>query len=383
MAFAGAIMIFYASLLAGWLSAMERNAVGMDMGEFQVHAAGYRNDPDLYNRIENVDAVLAAMAKAGFSAAPRLYGAGLAAAGHASSGVQLRGVDLGREAEHAGLPGHVWQGEWLAPEDPSGVVLGRKLAKILGVGVGDEVVLVSQAADGSTANELFKVRGILKSVGEGVDRGGFFMSEETFRRFMLVEKGAHQLVAKRLDPAEGLETATDRLVRLLPEYEVKNWRQLQPVLARLFAMSDISLVIMLLITYVAVGILTLNAQLMNVFERIPEFGVMKALGFSPWSLFALIVMESAIQVTVAVLIALAAGLPFSFYFSAHPIDFSSFVESSSTIAGVAFDAKWYCVLTLSSVLLPVLFLYLIAMLAILYPAGKAALLKPLAAIYHR
>jgi hypothetical protein len=36
MGFACAIMIFYASLLEGWLAGMEKNAVGMDLGEFQM-----------------------------------------------------------------------------------------------------------------------------------------------------------------------------------------------------------------------------------------------------------------------------------------------------------------------------------------------------------
>lgn len=383
MGFACGIMIFYASLLEGWLAGMEKNAVGMDLGEFQVHAHGFRADPDLYKRIAGQEQVLSLIGKEGFVAAPRLYASGLAAAGNASSGIELRGVDLAREGLVTALNEHVWQGQWLDGQDQAGVVLGRKLARILGLAVGDEVVVVAQAADGSTANELFRVRGILKSVAEGVDRSGFLMPASTFRRMMIVPDGAHAIVVKRQQATENLTQATARLARLLPGYEVCNWRQLQPVLARLFEMSDIALVIMLLITYAAVGILTLNALLMSVFERIPEFGVMKALGFSPWGLFAMIVAESLLQVTVAAILALAAGLPLSLYFSTHPIDFSGFVQSSSTIAGVALDAKWYCVVTVNSVVLPILFLYLIAGLAILYPALKAAMLKPLDAIYHR
>ena len=383
MAFACGIMIFYASLLEGWLAGMEKNAVGMDLGEFQVHAHGFRADPDLYKRVAEEEEVLAQLDRQGFVAAPRLYASGLAAAGNASSGIELRGVDLAREPRVTALNEHVWQGQWLDGQDQAGVVVGRKLARILGLSVGDEVVVVAQAADGSTANELFRVRGILKSVAEGMDRSGFLMTAATFRRMMIVPQGAQQIVVKRQVPTEDLTQATARLSRLFPGYEVRNWRQLQPVLARLFEMSDISLMIMLLITYAAVGILTLNALLMSVFERIPEFGVMKALGFSPWGLFAMIVAESMFQVTVAAFLALAVGLPLALYFSSHPIDFSGFVQSSSTIAGVALDAKWYCVVTVHSVLLPVLFLYLVAGLAILYPALKAAMLKPLAAIYHR
>lgn len=383
MAFACAIMIFYASLLEGWLAAMEKNAVGMDLGEFQVHVRGFRDDPDLYKSIGDEEHVLARLKENGFVASPRLYASGLVAAGNASSGVELRGVDLAREKLVTSLDQHVWQGQWLDEQDQGGVVVGRKLARILALKVGDEVVVVAQGADGSTANELFRVRGILQSVAQGVDRSGFFMTSATFRRLMIVPHGVHAIVVKRGVAGEELDIATTRLANLLPGYEVRNWRQLQPVLARLFNMSDISLVIMLLITYAAVGILTLNALLMSVFERLPEFGVMKALGFSPWGLFAMIVVESMLQVTVAAALALGAGLPLALYFSRHPIDFSRFVQSSSTIAGIAFDARWYCVVTVNSVVLPILFLYLVAGLAILYPALKAALLKPLSAIYHR
>lgn len=37
---------------------------------------------------------------------------------------------------------------------------------------GGELLLRSQAADGSTANALYTVRGVLKGISDGVDRGG-------------------------------------------------------------------------------------------------------------------------------------------------------------------------------------------------------------------
>lgn len=110
MAFACAIMIFYASLLEGWLATMERNAVGMDLGEFQVHAYGFRADPDIYKVIADKEGALARLDSNGFVAAPRLYASGLAAAGNASSGIELRGVDLTREPLVTSINQHVRQG---------------------------------------------------------------------------------------------------------------------------------------------------------------------------------------------------------------------------------------------------------------------------------
>ncbi|MEN8190139.1 MAG: FtsX-like permease family protein [Thermodesulfobacteriota bacterium] len=382
MAFAGAIMIFYASLLEGWYVAMKQNAIGLEMGEMQVHAKGYRDDPDLYKLVTDEKRLVGVLRKKGLLAAPRLIGGGLAAAGSNSAGVMIRGIDLELEQQVTLLHRHVWHGQWLAGDDPAGVVIGRKLAKSLAVKVGDELVLVGQAADGSMANDLYRVRGILKSIGAATDSGGLIMSGAAFRQFMSLENGVHELVVKRISPALELTPLAQELRGRLDTLEVHTWQELQPVLARLFEMSNISLVIMLLITYAAVGILTLNAMLMSVFERIPEFGVMKALGVSGLNLFTLIVIETLILTTFAVTLSLVVGVPLSYHFSRVPLDFSWLLESSTTIAGIAFEPQWYCHLNSSSVILPTLFMYLVALIAIFYPAAKAALIRPVQAIHH-
>ena len=383
MGFAGFFMILYASLMEGFIQTSEQNAIGMELGDIQLHAPGFRNDPDLYKRIDHQEDVLVALNRAGYLAAPRLFGGGLAAAGVSSAGIQVRGVDLEREPQVTEISRHIMTGAWLEAAAPSEVVIGRKLAAILGVAVGDEVVFVGQAADGSMANELYQVRGILKTVGAAVDTAGFFMTAAAFRELMVVPTGAHEIVVK-LGP-EGVEVgeATQALAAQFPDLEVKNWRDLAPVVARIIDTSNISLVIMLLITYVAVGILTLNAMLMGVFERIREFGVMKALGLPPWHIFLLIVLESLVQVVLAVILAVISGVPLALYFEDHPIDLSALASSSTSVAGIAIDPVWTSKLTLMGVVLPVVYLAVIAGLAILYPGAKAALIRPVEALKHR
>jgi len=383
MAFAGFIMIYYASMLEGFVRVTERNAIGMDMGQFQIHEPGYRDDPDLYNRIKDPEILFEKINQLGFHAAPRLFGFGLAASGDASAGIRLRGVDLVREPRVTNLQNNLFEGTWLTADDPAGVVIGRKLAKTLGVSIGSEVVVVSQASDGSMANDLFHVRGILKSVGEGIDRAGFLMTADTFRTLMVVPDGVHEIALTHPDGFHDLERLTNQLAALAPDLEVRNWRQLNPVVARIIDMSRTSLLIMLVIMYTAVGILTLNGMLMNVFERIRELGIMKALGFSPFGIFLLIQIESLIQVTAASLLALGAGLPLSIFSQTHPLDLTRLAGSSSNVGGVAFDPLWYTDVTFFSVAAPVIFLYLVTGLSILYPAAKAAMIRPLQAIYHR
>jgi ABC-type lipoprotein release transport system permease subunit len=361
---------------------METNAISMEMGEIQVHAKGYRTDPDLYTVIPDYQSVVKEADARGLVASARLLGGGLAAAHENSTGVSIRGIDPETEKQVVLLQNHMFSGTWLTATDVKQVVLGHQLARILDVQPGSEIVLVGQAADGSMANDLYIVQGVLKSVGQGIDRGGLIMGDRDFREFFALPEGVHEIVMKRADIDIPLEQAAEELEAIFSGIEVLSWRKLQPTLAKLLDLSDVSMIIMLMITYAAVGMLTMNAMLMGVFERIPVFGVMKAVGFSGLRLFALIFCETFLLVSMASVLAFAAGVPLAYFFEDHPLDFSFLLSGSSTIAGVAFEPQWYCVVTPDTVLMPLLFLYIVSLTAILYPAWKAARISPVQAIHH-
>jgi len=367
MGFSGFIMILFAALMAGMLQTSERNAVAMN--------------PDLYNRIDNTADLVNKLQQAGFHATQRIYGFGLAAAGSTSAGVQMRGVNLKNEATVTQVHKHVMQGQWLVDSDPMGVVIGRKLARTLGVRTGDEVIIIGQATDGSMANDLYTVRGILKSIGEEVDRAGFFMVERSFRELMVLPEGAHEIAVMRPDRSSDLESATAQVAALARGYETLNWRQLQPVIARLLDLADAQTIIMILITYVAVAMVILNAMLMSVFERIREFGIMKAIGVTPWQLMTLIYAETMIQVVIASSISLASGWSAAHYFQKNGIDLSA-IAGSTSFGGVAIDPIWNAHVTTETLALPVVFLFIIAAAAVIYPAIKAAVIRPVKAIHY-
>jgi len=382
MAFACFIMIFFSSLMEGMMQGSERSVVSMNMGDMQIHAFGYRDDPDLYTRIENPDALVDTLQQNGYHAAGRIYAYGLMAANMASSGVHLRGVDLTHEMQVTQLYKHVGNGQWLDDADPDGVVLGKKLAGTLGVKPGDELVFVGQSADGYMANELFKVRGILKSVSDGIDRMGVFMPMQTLRNLMAIPEGAHEIVVIRPDRTTDLAAETSKVEQLAPGLEVKNWKQMMPVIARMIETAGMQIIIMLVIFYIAVATVVLNAMLMNVFERIHEFGIMKALGVSPMQLVGLVFAETFMMTLLAAIAGLAGGWWISAYYQIHGIDMSALAGSIS-YGGIAFDPVWYGALTPSALIYPVVFLFIVAAIAVIYPAAKAALISPVKAIYYR
>lgn len=99
-------------------------------------------------------------------------------------------------------------------------------------------------------------------------------------------------------------------------------------------------------------------------------------------LFGLVYVETLVQALVALLIAFAFGVPLSFYFEQHGIDLSRFVSGVS-FAGVAFDPIWRAEVTPRAVFSPLITLFVMAGIAVLYPAIKAAVIRPVKAIHYR
>lgn len=382
-AFAGFIMIVYSALFDGMLRTLERVVVAMEVGDLQIHAPGYRQDPDLYLRLEGGAELADRLAARGIAAAPRLYGYALAAAGNNSAGVEVRALDLDREERVTELHRHVLDGAWLDASAPSGVVIGRKLARSLNVEVGAELVLLGQAADGSTTNDLFVVRGILKNVGERTDRAGLLMVESSYRELFAVPEGHHELVLAR--GALPLEEAKAIASGIAVGASVETWREIQPSIARTLDVSGAALGILMSITYLAIAMVILNATLMSVFERIREFGVMKALGVTPTQVGLTVFFEVMLQAVIAAAAALAAGVPLALHLQATGLDLSKLAGSGGTmnVSGIAWDPVWYAMVTPQGVATPIAALFLMVALAAVYPGAKAALIRPLEAIAHR
>lgn len=402
------VELLYSGLVTGMVSGMEDDVTEIELGDLQIIKQGYFSKPSLYETVSDHERILAELEEAGYAAAPRLFSGGLAASGEASSGVAFVGLDPVRDARTLALSSAVGEGEWLSPDqddgsndDPLGVVIGKGLSRTLGAGLGDEIVVLSQAADGSMANELFHVRGILKSVAAGMDRGTILMPESTFRALMVLPDGAHKIIVRRpagvaLDEAKravqeivGIEIdeagnpivppATEPPAE--PSNDVMTWTEINPFLAQMLDSVSGVVVVVYFIVYVAVGILILNAMLMAVFERIREFGVLKAIGYGPFAVLAMMLAEGMMQAFIATVIGLALAAPAMWYLAVYGIDVG--VLGGVQMGGMRMPAIWRGDYSVETVQVPIIMLFVIVFVAVLYPALKAAWIRPVDAMTHQ
>lgn len=372
-------VIVFAGLLRGMIASMVGNITNLSVGEVQIHAPGYVEDREIYASIEGAPGILAAAAARGIPAAARSYGYGLVAHGTKSAGARFEGVDPAREREVFDLARHVDPGgAFLAETAGHGMVLGRKLARSLGVTVGSEIVVVVQASDGSLGNDLFTVTGILQSIGGEIDRGAAIVHRDDFETLFVSGGRVHEIAANTRGRVP-LEDLRRQLAALAPGEEVRTWRQLKPIWADLVTIMGSITWVISAILFLAAGLGVMNTMLMAANERVREFGVLKALGASSSRIARDVAAEAGMLAAVAMLVGGTLGAAATSALAVHGIDTAAFAGEFS-IGGLAFDPVWRPVLHPSDLVAPLLWLWVATLAAALYPAALAARLEPVEAL---
>jgi ABC-type lipoprotein release transport system permease subunit len=376
---ATAILVITDALLKGMVVHMVRNATDLVVGEAQAHAPGYLKDRSLYKEVEEASDVLERSLEAGVAAAPRRYGYGLVALGTKSAGAMFWGVSPVLEQEVSDLAEHLQTGSFVGQAGERRMVLGRKLARSLHAQLGSEVVVVVQAADGSLGNELFVVGGILEAVGENLDRSGALIHERDFDELFVTGGRVHEIAfnTRGRMPLVDLEALLEEVA---PRAEIKSWRELLPIVSDMANMIGGVIWILGGIFFLAAGLGVLNTLLMAGHERVPEFGVLKAIGTSPVRIIGDVAAEACVLGCLGTSIGGILGAVGGRLFETRGIDTSALAGAEVSIGGVVWDPVWRAVLTPESVVLPVILMWVVCLVASLYPAAIAARLDPVQAM---
>jgi ABC-type lipoprotein release transport system permease subunit len=391
VAVACAVLVVVASLREGLVRQTLENGTRLVLGHLQVQDAAFRRDRNLYDTIggpggADVAALLAAVERRTTApAAPRVVGFGLLSTGERSAGAELLGVDPRREAHVTRVLDAVVAGRGLDGAPPGAVLLGRTLAEELGAAVGDEVAVVTQAADGSLGNELWHVRGILRTGLATLDRSLALVALADLQALTaLGPDRIHQVVARVPDP-EQARLHAEALVAdgAVPAgAQVESWETLVPALADYRRLVRGWGWVMVAIVGTFAGFGVLNTMLMAVLERTHELGVLSALGFRPSRVVAMVLAECAALAAVGIAAGMAVGAAGMLYFVSHGWDLTRWAEGL-TVSGVLIDPvlrgawTWRAMPSIAGALAA------IVCAAGLLPALRAARLRPVAALAAR
>jgi ABC-type lipoprotein release transport system permease subunit len=297
-----------------------------------------------------------------------------------SAGASFWGVVPSAERASFQLAKHVHDGEFLPDEPQRGVVLGKKLARSLQASVGAEIVVLVQAADGSLGNELFTVTGILSTVGDAIDRSAALMHEHDFRELFVFQDKVHEIALNSMNSRTPEEVVA--LIRpAAAGAELKTWREIMPTLSDMANVSRAAIWIFLGIFFLAAGLGVLNTMLMATYERFHEFGVLKAMGATPWRIVSDVLLEALTLGVLATVIGAILGLAGGHYLETTGIDTRS-LANDITFFGVAFDPILRASMSPGAFVWPVVVMWAVCVAASIYPAVMVARLDPVKAIQH-
>jgi putative ABC transport system permease protein len=391
IAFGYVMLLFVACLMAGLRWQMIENGTSLVMSQIQVHAPGYYPNRSLQKTLggrqgTDVSALLATIsADPRVSAeAPRVYGYGLLSAAHRSAGVELMGVVPDQETKISILNRQIVKGSYLAARTPKGVVIGDKLASTIGIGVGSEIVLLTQAADGSMGNDVYTVVGIFHTGLDGLDRSLVLMQLPALQELLhLAPARIDEIGIKLKDITAATAVAAALGVELgkIVSVRVMAWPELAPELASYVQFNRGITLVLFFIFFLLAVIGVMNTMLMAVFERTREFGMLMALGMRPLQVIVLILAEATGLAVASLVVGGAVGVPVLWYLQVHGLDLGGATGEVISLAGVVVGHLWYGRQDFPAYAQAAIGLLATALLSALYPAWRAAHFRPAEAIH--
>lgn len=296
------------------------SVVRLYTGYIQVTGRGYWEKRTLDQSIELDEDRLGAISRVRHvnNATPRLESFALISRGAATKVSPVVGIDPEREDRMTGLRRRVVSGSYLTMES-TGALIAEGMARSLGVGVGDSIVLYGQGYRGAVAAAVVPVAGIVKFPIPEMNKGIVFLALPQAQELFAAEGRLTGLIVM-IDAPDALDNVAAELRAFAKQgEEVLTWEKMMPEVVQSVEINNAGTILMLVILYVVIGFGIFGTVMMMTLERMREFGVLVAVGMSRNRLIGVAALESLMISIGGAALGLVAGYPILLYFHLHPV----------------------------------------------------------------
>lgn len=378
------LLLLLTSVIAGSDQAIFGNAVKVYGGAVQVHAPGYREKA---NRrpllpLQDPDAVVAAALAQPtvIAAAQRIHTGGILVKGGEARPVAITAIQPAAEAPISIQAANIVAGRFLLDGEGDAIFIGQALADELGATVGDRITLLGHGKYESMRQRTMTIVGIYSLGSPDLEKGTAFITLNEAQSLFNMNNQATEVAISLTDVMQE-STVIPALQAALPGYEVDSWKTLKPEITETMATKQmfVNMIGLIVILIASIGIL--NLQLMAVFERTREMGVLAALGMKGRQIMALFLLEGALIGIVGAVIGCLAGVGVVLLIrQLGGINLAS-VSGMGEVTALMGDHLMPA-LTLTDVISRGGVVAGIAALASLYPAWQASRKEPATALHH-
>jgi ABC-type lipoprotein release transport system permease subunit len=374
-------MVFLGAFSRGMLNNMLENGKSVLIGDIQIHHKNYREDPSIDKSMEQVEIVrdfLKNNLSQGILWTERIKVSSYVSNARHSSGVTLVGIDPEKERMISFLGTSIVKGKYLEPNDKSGVIMGKALLEKFDTKIGKKLILMTRSKTGKVVSKAFRIRGVFKAEMETTEKTYLFITMQGARKFLDMEKGISE-ISILIPEKENIDTVAMKLKENLDvkTFSIETWKDLLPMLEAYVRIFDGFMYIWYFVVFIAMGFGIVNTSLMAIFERVREFGLLRALGMKPWRVIASVLTESIFTLAVGIIAGNCLGMLSVFLMKSNGIDLAFFGKGAEFFG---MSRIIYPVLTLTDVIAVNSVIFFLGIIVSLYPAIRAAQITPVEAM---
>jgi len=321
-------------------------------------------------------------------AAPYVEGQAMLSHRREVTGAIIRGVDPGLESQVVDVAEHMISGS-LSDLQPGAfrIILGRELANVLGVAVGDKVTVIVPQITVTVAGSMprlkrFTLSGIFE-VGMGeYDRG---VAMVNIRDAALLQQldDAVTGVRLRLDDVWMARQVSFELAESLSgRYRVLNWTDYHRNFFAALKMEKRMMGLLLFFIVVIAAFNIVSTLVMMVVDKQSDIAILKTFGASPGQVMRIFIVQGATLGAIGTLVGVVAGLALA-------LNIESAVAAVEQLFGIQFiDPSIYYIAKLPSdvqvgdVFLVGIGSFLLSLLMTLAPAWRAYRTQPAEALRY-
>jgi ABC-type lipoprotein release transport system permease subunit len=376
------LMMFYDGLMYGFTDAIYGNAVKVLGGNIQVHAEGFRaqaNSNPLLPLADPQAVVNAAEANPlTLAATQRIGTGGLITSREGAFAVGITGVEPEKEMTVNVIGQNIKEGRNLTSDDLDNILIGKGLAGVMGVTVGDRVTLVGRSQHDQMRQRTMTIVGIFDLGMADIEKQTVYISLGEAQSLYELESPTEvaiflQRLGQESEVINGMKPG-------LPGYEIESFQANYPDLASAINTKGGVMNVFSVIIIAIAGVGILNLLLMAVYERTREIGVLGAMGLKPNQISLLFVLEGIMIGLVGAAVGIVFGLAINGSLRSVGLDFSSYSNVASYMALI--QSRVYPTWGVEKLLMRASMIAIISALAALIPAFEAGRREPAEALHY-
>ncbi len=329
IAFATLLVTFAMTMQRGAYGMMIESATGLIEGHIQVSHFRYPDDTKLEQTLTKAAELMHAVDDLqGLEAAPRAGAFALVSAEERSFGGFVWGVDFDREVEMFTFFNGIQEGR--LPQSDDEIVIGRTMARNVGVAVGDELVMLGSGKQGGIAAMAQTVVGIYESGQAELDRTLLFTRLTAVQNVFELGDELHVVSIRIPDHREVYEERERIQGALGQTYLVRTWDEYMPEVVQAIEIDRIGGYLMYGAILILVSFSVINTFLMIVFERTREFGMLLAVGMRAPLIMRQVLTEALFMWVVGVAVGWGLASVFVGYLMVEGVPVAGFEEIAGT-----------------------------------------------------